>query len=218
MTKDSDNSAVERARPGELMRLVADGLTGEGLAVELPDCAGGRRLGICGQHGRCALSVDDTGNVEWECRPAKGAAADPHEVADLVAVLLTGRAGDRPHQADGRKWSGLTLKGAVGRELQARGLTVALEVCPDELCFEAVTELVVTDPEADANGEVFVSDDGGVAWYRDYWPEAAAIGWEPEYHWWIADPVKLAGDIVAKVVQAITRGLPGGQRLSEQHG
>jgi hypothetical protein len=210
VSKSSD-STVERARPGALMRLVADGLAGNGLDVRLPEGQDERRLAIAGQGGRCVLAVEDTGYVEWECRPAKGGEADPQEVADLAAVLLTGRPGGRPLQTGSQERPGLTLKGAVGRELQARGLAVTLEVYPDELGFEAITEIVATTPGAAVKEEVFISDDGGVAWHRDYWPEAVAIGWEPEYHWWIVDPAKLAGDIVAKVVQAIAQGLPGGR-------
>jgi hypothetical protein len=217
VNKVSD-SVMGGAKRGELMRLVAEGLTGKGLNVQRPEREDERRLAIDGLGARCVLLVEDSGYVECDCRPVTGGETDPQQVADLVAVLLTGRVGDRPRQADGREWSGLTLRGAVGRELRARGLAVALEVYPDETSLEAATEISVTDPGASAQAEVFVSDDGGVTWQRDYWPEAAAIGWEPEYHWWIADPVKLAGDIVAKVVQAIAQGLPGGQRLSERPG
>lgn len=67
MSKSGD-SAVGRAQPGELMRLVAGGLTGNGLDVRLPESQDGRRLAIGGQGGRCVLSVEDTGYIEWECR------------------------------------------------------------------------------------------------------------------------------------------------------
>ncbi|HEY2577670.1 MAG TPA: hypothetical protein VGI74_15290 [Streptosporangiaceae bacterium] len=206
---EGSGSAVGGAQPGELMRLIAEGMTGKGLALRSPEPEHGGHLIIEDQGAWCTLLVDDTGNVELACSPAKGGKADPQEVADLAAVLLTGRAGGHPRQDEEPERSGLTLRGAVGRELRARGLKVALEVYPDELAFEAFTEISVTDPGASAESEVFISEDGGLTWERDYWPEAAVIGWEPAYHWWIADPVNLAGDIVARVVQAISQGLPG---------
>jgi len=98
----------------------------------------------------------------------------------------------------------ITFKGIVGLELKARGLDVGLEVYEDEDYYAAVAEIVVTSPESEEIARVRVTDDGGVTWERDYWPEAAVITWEPDYSGWIADPGSVAGAIVATITRAIS--------------
>jgi hypothetical protein len=196
-----------RARPGELMHLVAGGLAGNGYEAGLPDSDDGRRLSITGPAARCALAVEDCGSVALDWNPVAGKAVDPLELAGVACALLTGRAGLPGWHGDGGSRADLTLKGRVGRELQARGLRVGLEVYPDELSFEAVTAIVVTVPGTGLDGEVRVSDDGRLSWERDYGAEAAVSSWD-ECAAWIADPGKVAADIVAAITLALSLGLP----------
>lgn len=203
---EGSGSVAQRAKPGELMRLVADRLTRNGFDVSLPEHDDGCRLTITGQDLRSTLSVSDCGLVQWEWCPRAADGVDPAKLADLTATLLTGQAGERP--GDQREPAGLTLKGAVGVDLRARGLTVALNVCEDELYFDAETEIVVTSPGSDPAAEVRITDNGSFTWQRDYWPEAATSSWEPEFHWWITDAAKLADAITAKLTQAISQCLP----------
>lgn len=182
--------------PGELLRLVAGRLEAAGLEVHLfekPSAA----LSIAGLGERCVLIVTDDGRVQWEYRVSQ---ADPARLADIADALLTGRAG-RTGLASGADL-GLTLKGIVGRDLRARGLTVELNVYGDDDCFDAQAEIVVSGPGAD-DGEVCLDDDGFLDWTRDYWREAATVADQPGFEWWIADPAGLASDIAAKVVQAV---------------
>jgi len=198
-------SVADRAyKPGELMRLVADGLTGNGLRVRLPECEDGRRLAISYHGARCDLAVNDCGYVEWDYFPRASGEADPKQTADLATTLLTGRAGDYPRVGTGYDLPDITFKGIVGLELKARGLDVGLEVYEDEDYYAAVAEIVVTSPESEEIARVRVTDDGGVTWERDYWPEAAVITWEPDYSGWIADPGSVAGAIVATITRAIS--------------
>ncbi|HEY2577311.1 MAG TPA: hypothetical protein VGI74_13480 [Streptosporangiaceae bacterium] len=208
MRQASVHIAEKTDTPGELMRLVAGGLAGNGYEASLPECDDGRCLSIASPAAQCALTVDDWGSVVLEWNPVAGSAVDPLEVADLASALLTGRAGLGQWESDGDSRPDLTLKGRVGRELRARGLQAELEVYPDEMAFEAHIEIVASDPGTDPDAEVRVADDGWLSWERDYGAEEAAICWEPGRATWIADPGKVAGDIVAAVTLALSHGLP----------
>lgn len=60
---------ANRTKPGELMRLVAEGLTANGFDVRPPEYEGGCRLSIGCQGARCTVAVTDWGDVEWEYCP-----------------------------------------------------------------------------------------------------------------------------------------------------
>jgi len=126
---------ANRTKPGELMRLVAEGLTANGFDVRPPEYEGGCRLSIGCQGARCAVSVSDWGDVEWEWRPWASGKADPKQTADVATALLTGRAQDYPRRGNGYGRDGLTFKGIVGLELKARGFGVELEVYEDEEAY-----------------------------------------------------------------------------------
>jgi hypothetical protein len=207
----SGGSLRERTESGELMRLVGERLTRNGLDVRRPEEPGRSPLSIAGQGMPCELSVNDSGYVQLECGPRTADEADPGQLADLAFTLLTSGAEDQPHHPREAERHGLTLKGIVGRELRDRGLAVALNVYADEIGLDTYTEIVVTSPDSTQDAEVRVTDDGGLTWLRDYWAEAAAITLEPTFSWSIPDPAKLADDIAATVTLAISRGLTGGQ-------
>jgi hypothetical protein len=188
------------------MRLVADGLTHNGFDVSLPDHADGRRLSIACLAARCTVTVEDTGLVVWDWHPVAGSRTDPRQLADLASALLTGKPGEHPRQGDGYGRPGVTLKGIVGRELTARGLQVGLEIYADEEFFDAHAAIVVT--RSDGGGQVYITDDGGLGWDRDYWAEAAGVTWQAQCTTRIIDPPVLAGDIVAAVTQAMAAAHP----------
>lgn len=194
-------SVADRTRPGELLRLVADGLAGSGLDIRLPEHAEGSQLSIVCGAGQCAVSVSDWGSAEWEYCP--GPDADPGLAADLAATLLTGRAGKHPRGGRGHERGGITFKGIAGRELKARGLDVKLAVYADEDYFEAPAEIVVTSPGSGDDAKVYITDDGWLTWTRDYWPESAAVLAGPQSCGQLADPASVA----ASVTQTITRAM-----------
>jgi hypothetical protein len=204
-------SADDRAQPGDLMRLVADGLTASGLEVRLPEGEHRRRLTIGCPGARCALPVSDYGLVEWECRPQPGSDADPGQVADLATALLTGRTGDHPRRGDGYGKPGITLKGIVGLELEARGLDVELEVYEDKERFDARALIVVTNPAAGDAATVQVADDGCVTWSCYYGDEAAAMTAEPDSCGPVPGPAEVAAAVVVTVTTAMSQALPAGQ-------
>src|SRR5260221_1418620 len=204
-------SVADRTKPGELMRLVADGLTANGFDVRPPEYEGGCRLTIGCRWAQCALSVNDWGGVEWECCPRADSAADPKQIADLATTLLPGRAEDYPRRGNGHGHGGVTFKGIVGLELKARGFDVDLEVYQDADYCDAHAEIVVTNPGTEEDAQVHVTDDGSLTWIRDYWAEAATIIWEPEFCGWIADPATVAGAVVETITRAMSHVAPAGR-------
>jgi hypothetical protein len=204
-------SAADRAYPGELLRLVADGLAAAGLQIRPPGREDSRLLIAC-TWARCTLSVSDRGLVAWECYPLAGRQAAPKQVADLATVLLTGRAGDFRRRDGGHGTPGLTLKGVVGLELKARGLDVELEVHEDREHFEARSLIVATNPAATFPATVQVCDDGSVTWSCDYWDDPATAVWNPEGRVSVPGPAEVAAAVVATVtaVMSQTSGAAGG--------
>ena len=81
------------------------------------------------------------------------------------------------------------LKGAIGRCLQDRGLTVALRACEDLESFEATTAIEVTSPARPWLGAVQLTDNGDLDWGCDY--RAACHG----------DIAQLA-DVIAPILHA----------------
>jgi hypothetical protein len=192
----------DRTAPGELLRLVADGLTGAGLDVS-PPADGEGRLDIAWPGACCTLAVGEGGSAEWEYWPWSADDADPGLTADLATVLLTGRSGPQPRLGSGRQRENVTFKGIVGLELKARGLDVELAVYRDETAFDVIAEIIATVPGQGAGGgQVCVADDGGLTWTRDYLAEAAALS-GPGLVGQAADPATIAGLVVEAVTRAI---------------
>jgi hypothetical protein len=201
---------ADRTPPGELLRLVADGLAGAGLDVRPPAGADGCRLDIALPGARCALAVGDCGSAEWEYWPWSADDADPGLTADLATVLLTGRSGPQPRLGSGHQRENVTFKGIVGLELKARGLDVELALYCDETVFDTFAEIVVTVPgTGEGGGQVCVADDGGLTWTRDYLAEAAALS-ELGLAGQAADPASIAGLVVEAVTRAMALLRPAG--------
>jgi hypothetical protein len=200
----------DRTAPGELLRLVADGLTGAGLDVRTPSDADGCRLDIASPGARCTLAVGEGGTAEWEYWPWSADDADPSLTADLATVLLTGRSGPQPRLGPGHQRENVTFKGIVGLELKARGLDVELAVYRDETVFDVIAEIIATVPgQGGGGGQVCVADDGGLTWTRDY-PAGAATLPGPGHAGQAADPGSIAGSVVEAVTRAMALLRPAG--------
>ena len=199
-----------RTVPGELLRLVADGLAGAGLDVRPPADADGCRLDIAAPGARCTRAVGEGGVAEWEYWPWSADDADPGLTADLATVLLTGRSGPQPRLGSGYQRENVTFKGIVGLELKARGLDVELAVYRDETAFDVIAEIIATVPgQGDGGGQVCVADDGGLTWTRDYLAEDAALS-GPGLVGQAADSATIAGLVVEAVARAMALLRPAG--------
>jgi hypothetical protein len=189
---------------GELARLTAASLTAAGLQVVMPDTAdpdGFLRLSITCHGAQCALMVtDDAAELWWT--PHAGEAADPHRTADLAAALLSGEAGVRhPDTVGGRD---ITFKGIVGMDLRAAGFTVDLNTYPDDYYYDVIAEIAANNPRTADSGTVYVTDDGGLTWHRDYWEEHAETLWKPHFSTWLPDPPAVARAIAGTVSRALS--------------
>jgi hypothetical protein len=190
--------------PGELLRLVTDGMTRAGFDVRPPEHDESDRMTIACAGERCTLAVNDQGLAVWDYCPRPSGDANPDLAADIATTLLTGRPGPHPRLRRRRELDGITFKGLVGLELKARGLDVELAVYTDDDYFDAFAEIVATAPGTGDEARVCVADDGCVTWTRSYWAEAATIMLEPEFRGWIADPASVA----AAIVTTVTRAMP----------
>jgi hypothetical protein len=201
-------SLADRIAPGELLHLVADGLTDAGLVVRDPGDGEGR-LDIALPGARCTLAVGDCGGAEWEYCPWSPEEADPDLTADLATVLLTGRAGPQPRLGSGHQFENVTFKGLVGLELKARGLEVELAVYCDETAFDTFAEIIATVPGSGEDAQVCVTDEGGLTWTRDYLAEDALVS-APGLCGQAADPARVASSVVEAVTRAMSLLRPAG--------
>jgi hypothetical protein len=201
---------ADRAAPAELLRLVADGLTCAGLEVRPSGDGEGCRLDIAWPGARCTLTVGECGNAEWEYCPRSPQDADPGLTADLATALLTGRTGPQPRLGIRQQHENITFKGIVGLELKARGLDVELAVYCDEDVFDTFAEIVATVPGSGDDGQVWVTDGGGLTWVRGSWADTAASASGPEPGGQAGDPASVAGSLVEAVTRAMSCLRPAG--------
>jgi hypothetical protein len=152
----------EDNRPGEVVRAVANKLTAAGFDVRAPDPDDGRRLTIFhAECARCEVVIEDDGSVRWEYRPATGCDTDP---AVMTEVVLRALAVDDSAGRGASPRLGVTLKGAVGSALDARGLDVRMLVYEDLICYDVAAEIVVANPARPDRGQIRQSDDGSITW------------------------------------------------------
>ncbi len=116
---------------------------------------------------RSCLILTGNGRARWHYEPATGPGTDAAMLAAIMVHIL-----GAPHTADATPgvaaYRAFPLKGAVGRCLQDRGLTVTLRVCEDWESFEATTDIEVTSPARPWLGAVRLADDGHLDWECDY--------------------------------------------------
>jgi hypothetical protein len=174
----------------------------------LPEHEEERRLLFSSRDAECALTVSDWGETELEYSPQGAEAADPARLAGMASILLAGPPASASIHRNGHGHGGLSLKGIVGLELRARGMTVVLDVCEDEANLDVYAEIVATRPGGPDAGRVRVADSGSLTWQRDHWqaggiPEGEG-GWPGE-----APGLRvIALDIATTVAGAIRQGIP----------
>ena len=168
---DLDRDADTPLKVGELAHLTAECLTAQGFRVTEPDSTDtdGRVLLITclGRHG--TLYVGAYADIELQWTSDDGGFADARQMADMAAALLSDPPRDRSAEMPACS-AAVTLKGVVGRDLESRGYDVELIVYRDEPFFGVSADIGITTGERD-QGTVYINDDGGLMWQRDFWDE-----------------------------------------------
>ena len=151
---------------------------------------------------RSCLTLTDGGCAQWHYEPLTGRATDAATLAAIIVHIL-----GAPHTIDSTPgvtaYRAFPLKGAVGRCLQDRGLSVALRISEDLESFEATTDIEVTSPARPWHGTVQLADNGELDWECDY---------RTAFH---GDVAALA-DVIAPILNASPgtrlRGIPVAQQ------
>jgi hypothetical protein len=169
MPNDYDDAAVGHGGPGTALRVVAAKLAAHGFDVRGPEWAEGRCLTVINLPGTtCEVTFEDHGFVAWEYWRGASKGADPDRVAARVVRLLTDDGADLPRSGTAARNLRAGLQGIVGRELEAKGLAVGLDVYADHVAFEVAAELVVTNPAHPERGQVRVGDEASLLWECGY--------------------------------------------------
>jgi hypothetical protein len=164
---------IDNAEPGKPMRMMAKLLAERGFDIRGPEHEESRRLTITNaRSARCEIGIHDDQGIVWEYFPWSGSDTEPDEISCMVLRIL-GADKNQPASLDTRPVT--TLKGAVARRTNARGLKADLDVYEDRELYDVVAEVVLTNPAKPERGVVRVTDDGVIFWECDYteMPEGA---------------------------------------------
>lgn len=147
-----------------VMNALADGLSGHGLEIMGP-AWGTHYFKVANVQGAlCEVIISESGSVSWECRQVHGYRSDPAHVTALVLGFL-GAGGTEHRGTPPGRYTGLTLKGAVGLAARERGMHARPgHVARDESVCDVYAEVEVTNPGRNDRGKVWVTDEGVVRW------------------------------------------------------
>jgi hypothetical protein len=138
---------------------------------------------------RSCLTLTGNGCACWHYEPATGPATSAAALTAIIARILGApTATENTPGADAYRT--FPLKGAAGRRLQDRGLTVALQISEDLESFEATTEIEVTNPARPWLGAIRLADNGHLDWEFDY---RAAFDGDPGEMACVIAPILQAG-------------------------
>lgn len=180
--------------PGELLRMVADELSGssEVNASYVADDYGREFLVLAGLPAAASstFTVSDNGtSVRWDYDPLEPGRLPPRRAADIITALLTGEDGPYPRLGDAYDRPGMTYTAAVGRELSKRGLHVTLNPALDDLFYMVHAAIDITGPDPAASA--VLGDEGFLSWEKeclDSWPGSS--------------PAAIARDLTASFLRA----------------
>ena len=139
-------------------------LTGRGLTVRTTACEDSRLLKVTrARKAACDVIVanDQYFTCEYTAKRNRRRSS-PADLARIVARML-GTDYTSPHQY-AHLHRGVTLAGAVGRDLKARGMTVTLTVAEDDETYTVYAGIVITSPARPERGKVVLDDSGWIYW------------------------------------------------------
>jgi hypothetical protein len=195
---------TDNTGPGAAARMMARILAERGFDVRCREHGGSRVLDITGTgQARCQISAEDEdSSVVWEYVPSSGSRPRAADTSRMVLRLLgrdqTGPAGRYAHL----HW-GARLKGAVAREMHARGLKADLDICEDPELYDVTAEVVLTNPVKPERGVVRLTDEGIIRWECDH----AGI---PQHAAAIADTTAEVLTAAWHAADILPAALPGG--------
>ena len=145
------------------VRAMAERLTGRGLTVRTTPCEDSRLLKVTrARKAACDIIVADDQYFTCEYTAQRNRSSNPADLARIVARML-GTDYNSPQQY-AHLHRGVTLAGAVGRDLKARGMTVTLSVAEDDETYTVYAGIVITSPARPERGKVVLDDSGWVYW------------------------------------------------------
>lgn len=168
------NSGLTEPRD-PLVTLIRRALMECGITIAREEKSAGRSLELEGIPAAPASSLLVGAEViRWEYCPPEDGETDPKRIADITTALLADE--DPPYErlGDGYDVPAMTFKGIVGRELQARGLSVELQIYEDHLALDAWADIFVSSAK-ESGMRVLVDDDGCITWESDHLTDARAI-------------------------------------------
>jgi hypothetical protein len=181
----------------EPVQVLTRRLAAAGFGVHTTRCGDRHELAILNlTAARASFTLTGDGCARWGYEPDAGPGAGAAMLTAIIVHIL-----GAPHTADATPgadaYRAFPLKGAVGRCLQDRGLTVTLQISEDPESFEATTEIEITSPARPWLGAVHLADDGYLDWECDY---------RTAFH---GNPAQLA-DIITPILRAHPRTGPRG--------
>jgi hypothetical protein len=152
----------QAGEPDVAVATVAARLAGHGLAVGFPDLDDLHVLKATARNGAsCTVSVEgESADCEYQATPP--CRIQPHQAVAIIAALFGTEHAAASGQPGFRR--GLSVTGAVGREMKARGLAVSMNVVEDHDSYQAFADIAITSPARPGRGTVYFGADGWIFW------------------------------------------------------
>ena len=145
------------------VRAMTERLTERGLTVRTTACEDSRLLKVTrARKAACDVIVANDQYFTCEYTAKRNRRTNPADLARIVARML-GTDYTSPQQ-HAHLHRGVTLAGAVGRDLKARGMTVTLTVAEDDETYTVYAGIVITSPARPERGKVVLDDSGWTYW------------------------------------------------------
>lgn len=158
------SAAMDGEEPGWAMRAMAAELAECGLKADTSEREDSRLLTVTGA-GRAQVEIcaDDDRGMLCEYFSAPSSDPDVGEVAG-VALRMLGVSDNAPARTYAHLHYGVTLPGATGREMTARGLKARLDVVEDHELYEVTADVLICNPARPERGQVRLAGGGPMLW------------------------------------------------------